>query len=226
MNLSCAYWFLLSDIDYEMSSDHMPQTAIPRIYPDVPNWWYHYYSVGLDRRISKVSKECFCLHPSKSTPDFRNYRYDYWICHFQIGENIVPGKSIVVLKTTIGQRNAPLGFLEKSQFVTGYFRVHTVNQDEEYIIMDKKDSLFLLDAPVRIDIDWANKLFPDKKKSYWMPSKSLVQKLGSMTRNRYINKRGLMLILRELYRRKHKGSTNYLGPIYNSVCAKTEFQNK
>lgn len=203
-----------------MSSDCvMPSITLPKVYSDVPNWWYHYYSIGSDEKISKVSKECFLLHPDKFTPDFRNYRYDYGICHFQIGQHVVPGKSIVVLKTTIGQRNAPSGFVEKSQFVTGYFRVHSINRDKKYITMDKEDSLLLLDDPIKIDIDWAKKLFPEKENSYWMPSKNFIQKIGSMTRNRHIKKRELILLLRELYKRKHKGSTNYLGPKYNCICS-------
>lgn len=197
----------------------MPSITLPKVYSDVPNWWYHYYSIGLDKKISEVSKECFLLHPKKSTPDFRNYRYDYGICHFQIGQDIVPGKSIVILKTTIGQKNAPPGLVEKSQFVTGYFRVYSINLDEEYITMDKEDSLLLLDDPIGIDIDWAKKLFPEKENSYWMSSRSFVQKIGSMTRNRHVRKKELILILRELYERKHKGSTNYLGPKYDSICS-------
>ena len=203
-----------------MISDRiMPRKTLPKVYSYVPNWWYHYYSIGLDEKIPKVSKECFLLHPDKFTPDFRNYRYDYGICHFQIGHDVLPGKSIVVLKTTIGQRNAPLGFVEKAQFVTGYFRVYSINRDEEYITMDKEDSLLLLDDPIRIDIDWAKKLFPEKEDSYWMPLKNFIQKIGSITRNRHIKKKELILILRELYKRKHKGSTNYLGPKYDLISS-------
>lgn len=196
----------------------MPSITLPKVYSDVPNWWYHYYSIGVDKEFARVSKEYFCLHPSKRTPDFRNYRYNYGICHFQIGYDVVPKKSIVILKTTIGKKNAPSGFVEKSQFVTGYFRVQTINRDEEYITMDKGDSLLLLDDPIRIDIDWAKKLFPEKENRYWKPM-SFTQKIGSITRNRHIKKREITLILRELHKRKHKGSTNYLGPKYDCICS-------
>ncbi len=198
----------------------MQENDFPKVYSKVTNWWYHYYSVGLDEEIKEVSKEQFLLHPCKFTPDFSNYTYNYGICHFQIGYDVVPGKSIIFLKTTIGKKNAPSGFIEKSQYVTGYFRVYAINRDEEYIVMDKEDSLLLLDDPIKIDVNWAKKLFPEKDKDYWEAS-NLVQKIGSMTRNRHIKGREAKMLLEELIKRKRKGSKNYLGPKYNDVCFKS-----
>lgn len=193
----------------------MADKTSPKVYSEVPNWWYHYYSIALDKKIKQIQPGCFLLHPHKSTPDFRNYRYDYGICHFQIGKDVFPGKSIVVLKTAIGLRNAPRGFVKKSQFINGYFRVYSVDRNEQCIIMDKEDSLLLLNDPIRIDVDWAQRLFPEKNKRYWMSFDNLVRKIGSVTRNRHIKERELMLILKELHKRREEGSENYFGERYN-----------
>lgn len=204
----------------------MTMANIPKIYQDVPNWWYHYYSRGVDRRIKKLSREHFLLHPNKATPDFENFIYNYGICHPQIGESVVPTKSIVVLKTTVGLKNAPAGFLEKAQFIVGYFRVFEVDRKNKIIVMDRKDSLLLLDNPIKIDVEWAKKLFPEKRDEYWQPISSLVRKVGSITRNKHIGCKELRMVLSELHRRVNDGFPNYMGSKYGELLRNLKNRRK
>lgn len=192
--------------------------TVPIVYSDVTNWWYHFYSRGENAKFRKLSPIHFILAEHKVTPDFENYLYNYAICHPQIGKNITPSKSIVILKTTVGMQAPPKGYFEKATFIVGYYRVSKLS--DECIIMDRDHSLLLLDDPIKIDLIWAKKLFPRKPNNYWSSERDLVRKIGTTTRNCHIEEEALRLVLQELVKRRKGGTKNYMGEGYRELLSR------
>lgn len=188
----------------------------PNIYDDVPNWWYHYYSKGDNEKFVKSSPEHFSLSSEKITPDFSNHIYNYGVCHHQIGENVFPGKSIVIMKTTVGCNYQSRVFVNKHPYITGYFRVHKINRENELIYMDPSDSLLLLDNPIKLDAELAKKLFVNKASGYWDEPELFVRRLGSTLRNRMARPDEVRIVVEELITRRVAGAKNYLGEDYDN----------
>ena len=199
---------------------------MPAIYSDVSNWWYHYYSRGFNKKVFELSPLDFVLAEYKVTPDFSNLIYEYSLCHPQIGRdrNLTPGKSIVILKTTVGMPNPSRYCLRTTPFIVGYYRVKEVKSD--CILMDAKDSLLILDNPIQITLDLAKKLFPDRPNGYWSNERTLAQKVGQITRNRHAKERELRTILPELLKRRLQGATNFMGLKYSQLISRLPRQEK
>ena len=192
-------------------------TSIPIVYPDVANWWYHYYSQGENRQIGKLDPTHFALSNDKCTPDFANYVYDYGICHPQIGVDVTDKKSIVLMKTTVGCSNPKEGNICKSPYIVGYFRVDKADRKHEIVHIDPSDSLLLLGDPVKLDCALAERLFLGKQKGYWANSDLFVRRLGSTLRNRRARAHEVATVLQELSLRKEGGALNYFGGLYNKL---------
>jgi len=195
----------------------MIEKKIPVIYLEVANWWYHYYSRGENAKIRSLCSKDFALSEKKCTPDFENLVYDYGICHPQIGANLTAKKSIVLMKTTVGCSNSERGVLSKSPYVVGYFRVAKIDKEQEIMYMDPLDSLLLLDNPIKLNLNLAKKLFPEKEKSFWGSSELFVRRVGSMLRNRKARPHEIRIILSELISRKERGASNFLGKGYKFI---------
>jgi len=162
----------------------------------------------------------FTVATYKRTPHFADWKYDYRSCHPQIGPSVTPGKSIVLIKTTIGRCNVAERYLVPTAFVVGYFRV--LARDERWLYMDRDDSLLLLDNPIRLDHHWATMLLRGKKEAYWEGANNLTAKIGSSTRNRHAKPDELEFALVELLSRKRKGFESYLGPPYARLIRKRD----
>ncbi len=185
----------------------------PAFFPDVNNCWYHYYARGTQCNIHNPTYADFMLATYKSTPDFCRRLYNFEICHWQIGNAVTAKKSIVVMKTAVGTAHPPPGYIKTRTYVVGFFRVCAV--EDGTIAMDPRESLLLLSDPIELDAKLAQALFPRKGKDYWNnPERTLAAKLGSMTRNRYLEPFQMEWIVTELVRRHNNGSENYLGERY------------
>lgn len=185
-----------------------------KIYSDVTNWWYHYYSDSENERMKPLTACCLKLSRKKYTPNFENYVYEYGICHPQIGQSITPGKSIVLLKTSATHLDRRGKEIVKMPYVVGYFRVLRVDKKEELIWMDPSDSLLLLGDPIELDSHLAKKLFSNKPEGYWDNPDSFVRRVGSTLRNRMARPHEVEIIVKELQLRFEKGAVNYLGNNY------------
>jgi hypothetical protein len=186
------------------------------IFPEVPNWWYHYYASGYGSRIGSPRDVDFILSKKKWTPDFAELTYQCDICRPQIGATVVAGKSVVIVKTSIGMTHPNPGNLMSTPFIVGYFRV--ANLKDGVVSMDPEDSLLLLSNPIKINLEAAQSYLPNKAPEYWKDtSRSFAAKIGSSTRNRRIGVREAELIISELRRRYEEGSENYLGPKYRNL---------
>lgn len=184
----------------------------------VPHWLYHYYSEGYGKKLKKVNPYVLCLAHYKYTPDFRNYEYRYGICHRQIGNSAVEGKTYVIMKTTVGISNPPKGFFPTTSYIVGYFLVKNKDSSKEVIHMDPKDSLLLLDSPIKITPRIASRFFNIQFKYHG--KKSFSQVLGSCTRNRRISAQSAKKLIK-IFRVKHyNGSKNYLGNNYHGPMPK------
>lgn len=192
---------------------------LPLIYENVDNWWYHFYSQGVDEKIEKLRPSDFALSYEKCTPNFAELIYDYGICHPQIGASITPKQSIVLMKTTVGCTNAGKGHIKKSPYIVGYFRVGKIDKKSEIIFMDPSDSLLLLDNPIKLDSDFAKKLFAEKEQGYWDDPELFVRRLGSTLRNRKARSHEIKLVLTELISRKENGTLNFLGKRYEQLTS-------
>lgn len=123
-------------------------------------------------RNNQITRFLFLRNISeKVTPTFDRYRYDCGRCHPQIclDKNIEEGKSIVILWTSIGTKNAPKGYLETTPYITGFYKVKKIHKGRGkfnfnwpssdprrrkwYVEMDEECSLLLLDKPIKIDQD-------------------------------------------------------------------------
>ena len=180
------------------------------ISSDVDHWWYHYYCQGDNKKIRNLSPENFKLSHSKYTPDFKNYQYDYGICHPQIGRSVTEKKSIVLIKTTVGVQGFP-EYVEKNCYVVGYYKVKAIDTAMEIIHIDENDSLLLFGNPIKIDSTLAKRLFTDKVVNYWQDESKLVRKIGSTLRNKKASPNEVKIIIDELKRRFNDGATNYFG---------------
>jgi len=193
--------------------------TFPPVYNDVTNWWYHYYSRGHDALIKTLSPKHFLLSTDapdfKITPNFVECIYDSRICHWQIGQDVTSGKSIVVMKTTVGMSNPPEGYLQKAPYIVGYFRV--LNNEGGLITMDKNDSLLLFEDPIKIDREWVARLFPLKTQLHNADASEILQSLT--LRNCHATADQLQTILEELYKRKLNGSRNYFGSLYEKLLS-------
>src|SRR5439155_14313911 len=96
--------------------DHASEFSIDEC---VVNWWYHYYSYGRGKKIANPHPVDFTVSLYKRTPHFAEWKYDYRSCHPQIGATVTPGKSIVLVKTSIGRRRPEQGHLPPTAFVVG-----------------------------------------------------------------------------------------------------------
>lgn len=193
----------------------------PRVVPTVKNCWYHYYSYGSERAIRVPRDIDFSLASFKVTPDFARHLYDSEICHWQIGKAVSPGRSIVVLKTSVGSARARLAFLSTRPYVVGFFRVESVR--DGIIRMHSEESLLLLSDPIEITPVLAKVLFPKKRKDYWEdPTTTFAAKVGSTTRNRYIQASHAEQLVNELVRRYNNGAKNYLGSPYLELLRRRE----
>jgi len=190
------------------------EKKMPIVYPDVANWWYHYYSKGENQKKCRLCPEHFALSDRKCTPDFANLVYDYGICHPQIGATVTAGKSIVLMKTTVGCSSSDQENIVKSPYIVGYFRVGKMDTKRELIFMDPCDSLLLLDDPIKLDSNLAKKLFREKEKDYWDCPKLFVRRLGSTLRNKKASPHEIKIVLAELLSRHQKGAPNFLGKRY------------
>jgi len=186
----------------------------PVVSDGVVNWWYHYYSYGDGKRIIDRKPVYFTVSPHHQTPDFSNRRYNYKICHPQIGSNVSVGKSIVLVKTAIGRRRVDPPYMPAAEFIVGYFRVS--GKDDTWLHMDPNDSLLLLQDPILVNLDWARRLLPTKSSNYWKVEQ-LSAKFGRSTRNCHANPQGVNLAVSELARRHKTGSRNYLGKPYHDL---------
>lgn len=188
------------------------QRRVPHIFRDAPNWWYHYYSWGFNRRIRNQRPTDFTLAPYKVTPDFGRLTYNFEICHPQLA-NVVERKSLIAIKTAIGMSTSPRGFLRTKTCIVGFMRVGAVKNGS--ILMDPNDSLLLFSQPLELTLEIAKKLFPGRPPAYWdNPSRTLSAKLGSLTRNRRLESAQAEYILTELVQRFNGGAKNYLGDGY------------
>jgi len=194
---------------------------IARVYPDVANWWYHYYSRGENKRIRRPSPEDFALSHEKYTPDFENFIYDYGICHPQIGVSVTAKKSIVLIKTTVGCSSPEKGNVPKSPYIVGYFRVGEIDKKREIIHIDPPDSLLLLSNPIKLDRSLAERLFLEKRTGYWADPGRFVRRVGSTLRNRKARLHEIRLVLAELFLRRKKGSPNFLGKRYRQLLSRS-----
>lgn len=185
-----------------------------KIYSDVSNWWYHYYSDSENEQMKRFTAGCLKLSRNKFTPDFENYVYEYGICHPQIGQSITPGKSIVLLKTIATHLDQNGEEVVKMPYVVGYFRVLKADKNEELIYMDPSDSLLLLGDPIKLDRILAKTLFSEKPEGYWDCADSFVRRVGSTLRNRMARPHEVEIIVKELCLRFEKGALNYLGNNY------------
>jgi hypothetical protein len=104
----------------------------------------------------------------------------------------------------------------------GFFRVAAVKNG--FIMMDPKESLLLLSNPVEITPEVAKQLFPSKKPDYWEGGSPtpFAAKVGSTTRNRYLESFQAEYLVKELVRRQNKGAANYLGPRYGQLLRRRE----
>jgi hypothetical protein len=190
---------------------------LPPIYPEVSNWWYHYYSRGNDEKIYTLKPRHFLLSKKKKTPDFEKCTYSYGICHYQIGESIEEKKSIILIKTTVGSSNSRKPLLSKQQYLVGYFRVEKIDTEKELVIMDEKDSYLLFDNPILINNEFAKKLFPYKTEGYWDNDADFVKLLGSTLRNKKASESEIRIALSEIILRKEQGAKNYFGENYRKL---------
>jgi hypothetical protein len=188
-----------------------------RIYNDVANWWYHYYSDSENAEAKALAPTCLKLSRRKLTPDFGDFVYEYGICHPQIGQSVTSGKSIVLLKTTAIHVDPQINETVKMPFVVGYFRVSKINEQEELIYMDPSESLLLLGDPIKLDQGLAKALFSDKHEGYWDDPKLFVRRIGSTLRNRMARPYEVEIIVRELCSRFEKGALNYFGNNYKQL---------
>lgn len=197
----------------------------------IVDWWYHYYSRGFGKDKSKYVNNDFMLASYKSTPDFINYNYEPCRCHYQIGQNISIG-SVVVMVTTVGNQT-------KEKYITGYYTVKKLGnwktiqrkgwkkskKTRRIVLMDRNDSLLLLDNPIEIDIDLAKELFPkpDKKKNYWEKNNlTFAQKIGYTLRNCHLTPNQKDIIISKLKKRFDNGSKNYLGKNYQKLLERID----
>jgi hypothetical protein len=193
----------------------------PTVFAEVNNCWYHYYASGTQRKIRNPIDVDFTLARYKITPDFARLLYNFEMCHWQIGSAVTEKKSIVVVKTSIGTANPPPGYLSTRTYIVGFFRVYAVKDGN--IVMDPQESLLLLSDPIEVNDKLARTLFPKKGMDYWdSPKRTLAAKLGSITRNRYLELFQAEWIVNELVRRHDGGSENYLGKRYLQALLKRE----
>lgn|SRR5438477_1129705 len=195
--------------------------SCPAVFSTVRNCWYHYYSYGSKRRMRVPTDIDFSLASYKRTPDFLRLLYNFEICHWQIGKAVRPGKSIVIVKTSVGSANATRDFMPTKPYVVGFFRVAAVQSG--FITMDPDESLLLLSNPIEITLEMAKQLFPSKQADYWeRSSPSFAAKVGSITRNKYLETFQTEFLVKELVKRKNEGAANYLGPRYGQLLRRRE----
>lgn len=187
------------------------------------DWWYHYISRGLGKDEGKYVNNDFMLASCKYTPDFANYEYHPRICHYQIGQTANVG-STVVMATSVGNKKT-------EKYITGCYKVKKVGswipikvgKTRAVLCMNKDDSLLLLDNPIKIDVNLAKRLFPNKRKNYWEEKdETLAQKIGSTLRNCHLTPNQKDIIITELKKRFDEGSKNYLGKNYQRLLERID----